>query len=660
MVGMSTPSNNEIFVFAGFTLDARHRMLVGPDEVAIPISGRAFDTLLFLVEHPNELVDKQNLMQAIWPKQVVEENNLNQSILAVRRALGEKPGEHRFVVTVPGRGFRFVAEVTRRERLAPAPAAITTAITTRAKSRLRTAGGWVAGLATVAAVALAGYYSARHFAVHSAAAPPVEDNAVAVNKPSIAVLPFVNMSSDQEQEYFSDGLTEELSNQLAQINGLRVAGRTSSFSFKGKNEDLRVIGEKLGVNHLLEGSVRKDGKQLRITAQLINAADGSHVWSKTYEPGSEGIFAVQEQIAIEVAKALSITLGVPSGPLFDVGTTNVEAYDKYLRASDFWTRQGGAEGDIRAIKLYREAVALDPNFLRAWYELGTALQFEPVLAPGKATDMQGEPARTYAHVVSMAPSSWQAQTIGGLELFAQRKYAEAESAFKAAIALEHKSDSAAQGPYLGFLGYLGRIRDASKILEAEQRNDQLSLLVSGATQFALYAQGHRREAEAEYERSKDLSGDRTLWQLTALSMHWSHKDADLAAIAVELRAYLKAEVTGVVGIQMLPDQLADRSAAAAVIHRAFENPDNQIPTRMRTIAVLADHFGDKDLALVALRRASESLVDSMLWFPWETGLRADPRFKQIVRDLRFVDYWRATGNWSDFCHPVGEEDFECE
>src|SRR5262249_17978517 len=127
---------------------------------------------------------------------------------------------------------------------------------------------------------------------------------------SLAVLPFVNMSDDKEQEYFSDGLSEELLNQLAQIKNLRVAGRTSSFGFKGKNDALRVLAQALGVNHLLEGSVRKSGDQLRITAQLINAADGSHLWSQTYDRELKDVFKVQEDIAKDVAQQLSITLGV--------------------------------------------------------------------------------------------------------------------------------------------------------------------------------------------------------------------------------------------------------------------------------------------------------------------------------------------------------------
>ena len=152
---------------------------------------------------------------------------------------------------------------------------------------------------------------------------------------SIAVLPFINMSEDKANEYFADGLAEELLNKLARVKGLQVTGRTSSFYFKGKNEDLRIIGETLGVANLLEGSVRKSGDQIRITAQLINASDGYHLWSESYDRNLKDIFEVQDEIAMAVTTALSITLGAGEFSL-PGSTRNVEAYDEGLKAAALW------------------------------------------------------------------------------------------------------------------------------------------------------------------------------------------------------------------------------------------------------------------------------------------------------------------------------------
>ena len=205
---------------------------------------------------------------------------------------------------------------------------------------------------------------------------------------SLAVLPFVNLSSDPEQEYFSDGLSEELLNQLAQIRKLRLTARTSSFSFKGKNEDVRVIGEKLGVGNVLEGSVRKDGTQLRITAQLINTRDGSHLWSQTYDRQLAGIFALQEEIAKDVAQALSIRLDVGEVTRAQGGTNNVEAYDKFLQAAAVG-RQGLTLANSRKeTQLYRDALALDPNFALAGYALYQALIFATVFTEESAAALR--------------------------------------------------------------------------------------------------------------------------------------------------------------------------------------------------------------------------------------------------------------------------------
>src|SRR5262249_1009015 len=197
---------------------------------------------------------------------------------------------------------------------------------------------------------------------------------VAADAVSIAVLPFVNMSSDPEQEYFSDGLSEELLNQLAQVKKLRVIGRTSCFAFKGKNEDLRSIGNKLGAAHILEGSVRKAGKRLRITAQLIECRTGHHLWSQTYDRELDDVFAIQDDVAREVAKAIGIALGIVEAMEVKGGTRNVDAYDLYLRglATSVST---SLESMQRSANFLRRAVELDPDFALAWLQLASALSF---------------------------------------------------------------------------------------------------------------------------------------------------------------------------------------------------------------------------------------------------------------------------------------------
>jgi serine/threonine-protein kinase len=205
---------------------------------------------------------------------------------------------------------------------------------------------------------------------------PALDNAPAPSQGiSIAVLPFVNMSSDKDQEYFSDGISEELLNLLAKIPEFRVAGRTSSFTFKGQNLNLREIGLSLGVENILEGSVRKDGDRVRITAQLIKASDGFHLWSETYDRTLHDIFAVQDDIAGKVVSALEIKLlgGSQNKPKSQFGFDNAEAYNAYLKGL-FYYNKSGSDNLEKAVKHMQEAVILAPASAMAWAGLARALE----------------------------------------------------------------------------------------------------------------------------------------------------------------------------------------------------------------------------------------------------------------------------------------------
>ena len=192
-------------------------------------------------------------------------------------------------------------------------------------------------------------------------------HAAAATGPSIAVLPLADMSAQKDQEYFGDGLAEELLNLLAQVPGLHVAGRTSSFAFKGKSDDLRAIGEKLNVAAILEGSVRKDGDRIRITTQLINAADGYQLWSESYDRRVTDLFAVQDEIAAAVVNALRIRL-LPAQAHSQSRTTNVEAHNQYLLGRQF-SNQGNADGYRRAVQAFEKTLAIDAGYAPAWAAL---------------------------------------------------------------------------------------------------------------------------------------------------------------------------------------------------------------------------------------------------------------------------------------------------
>jgi len=299
---------------------------------------------------------------------------------------------------------------------------------------------------------------------------------------SIAVLPFVNMSGDQENEYFSDGLTEELLNALARIKELKVTGRTSSFAFKGKSTDLREIGQAIGVAHILEGSVRKANNRVRITAQLINVEDGYHLWSDTFDRELDDIFAIQEAIATRVVKALTSTLfGDSTGPLVHVGTTNTQAYEAYLRGRYlFWRNPDDIQVQNEVEKLYSLALELDPQFTLAWY--GQYFVLSRRQRSGTIDFQEGAVRlRELADkMIEMDPELAESYVALGRTSVVEMKWAEAETAYRQALQL-NPGNIAAMVSLGGLMTMLNRNDEGLELALKALARDPLDLqALSGA------------------------------------------------------------------------------------------------------------------------------------------------------------------------------------
>ncbi|MGD8482330.1 MAG: tetratricopeptide repeat protein [Gammaproteobacteria bacterium] len=323
---------------------------------------------------------------------------------------------------------------------------------------------------------------------------------------SIAVLPFVNMSGDEENEYFSDGLTEELLNVLAQIKDLQVAGRTSSFAFKGKEEDLRVIGEKLSVAHILEGSVRKAGNRVRVTAQLIKSDDGYHMWSQTYDRELDDVFAIQEDIAEQVVDALKITLlGEDTARLSRRPTDSAEAHDAYLLGRHELHRNS-YESLAEAVIRFKEAVRLDPDYAEAWAALA-----EAYMRSAKTGSMPLDQAVTLAanaldQATEANPDSAEAYAmLGRLSLLQQENEAAGEY-FAKALSLQPNNPEV----LTGFAGLMVRRGDAPAALEYNWKALELDPLRADILwqRAGILNNLHRYdEAMAQYERMREVDPD---------------------------------------------------------------------------------------------------------------------------------------------------------
>jgi TolB-like protein/DNA-binding winged helix-turn-helix (wHTH) protein/Tfp pilus assembly protein PilF len=363
-----------VYEFGDFRLDAGKRLLWRAG-APVPLTPRVFETLLYLVEHHGTVLDKERLMEAVWPDSIVEENNLTQNISTLRRVFGETPGSHHFIVTVPGRGYRFVAEIkmraadagTQSRRIPDSSIASATKKTEYVASVAHSDhrhgfGPTLLATTAVLALSLAALFFWRDRTQNPPEAPARTKSAkILIPEKSIAVLPFANLSADKENAFFTEGVQDDILTALAKFADLKVISRTSVASYvAGPGRNLREIGQDLGVGNVLEGSVRRAGGKVRVTAQLIEMRTNTHLWAETYDRDLADVFAIQSDIAQRIATALEAKLAPEEKARLDAKpTTNSEAYLLYVTAR-------GTDDVIEAEKIYRQAIALDPGFALAY------------------------------------------------------------------------------------------------------------------------------------------------------------------------------------------------------------------------------------------------------------------------------------------------------
>ena len=307
---MEVPVSGASLFFEGFRLDRRGlvRVAGAGSEEPVALGSRAFELLLLLAEKHGEIVSKDTIMEAVWPGQAVEESNLTVQVSALRRVL-DKEGQRSLIQNIPGRGYRFTPSVT--------PSIATPSPTD--------------------------------------ANPPLPD------KPSIAVLPFTNMSGDPEQEYFADGMVEDIITALSRIRWLFVIARNSSFTYKGQTVDVKRVGRELGVRYVLEGSVRRAVRRVRITAQLIEAGTGAHLWADRFDGSLEDVFDLQEKVATSIAGVIEPTLEAAETARSGARpTADLTAYDLYLRAHAMV--MSSTRHMPGALHLMEQAIARDPHY----------------------------------------------------------------------------------------------------------------------------------------------------------------------------------------------------------------------------------------------------------------------------------------------------------
>jgi len=481
---------------------------------------------------------------------------------------------------------------------------------------------------------------------------------------SIAVLPFTNLSGDAARDYFSDGMSEELLNLLARVPGLKVASRTSSFAYKGRNVDIREVGRELGVETVLEGSIRQSGDQVRITAQLIDAESGFHLWSETYERRLEDIFRVQDEIAAMIVSKLRIELAPQEQQMAvrdKAPTQNVEAYELYLQGRAVWKRRG-EENLTRAIDLFQRALGLDPGFARAHAALASAY----VVMPGYTREEDDESkflplaVASARQALSIDPNIGEAHAVLA-QISAERgNLLDAESGFFFAISLE-PNEATPHHWYSLLLSRVGRLNLALDQARKAQELDPTSPVLAANLAGMYLMLGEDEQAL----RFSTLAGDLGLSKKqggieSAVAMRrgqWDEARRLIAAqenIPPEVRPQARRYVDAVENPGLRSAVIAEMLA----IDPKIMPPIGLIQPLLHLGAIDAVY----EMIFAALDEDPASWVKrwdlNHAWGPEGEAFRKDPRFAELARRIGIVEYWKQYG-FPDGCSAGQDTSIVC-
>lgn len=581
---MSTPVP-DIFEFGEFRVEAGKRRLLHKGEI-LPLTPKVFDTLLYLIEYRGRVVEKDELMRAIWPDTVVEENNLNQNISTLRRVLGQTQNENRYILTVPGKGYRFIADVAVVGSVEPTA--------------------------------------------------PASQEQPATAGVTVAVLPFENIGADPDREYLADGLTEEAIATLGQIDPdhLNVIGRTSVMAYKRTTKPLAEIGRELAAAYLVESSIRAEGGRLRITSKLIRVRDQVQIWSASYDSEPSSMLAFQRELSAAIAEQVHLRLSPDRlSALARRHSRNAAAYDLYLRGRHFWN-QLTPPATRRAIEYFASATELDPNYALAWSGLADSYSAGPINGDAPPQTVWPRAKEAAANAIKAEPELAEVQTsLGFLKFWLEWDWPGAEAAFRKAISLDPNYPLSHR--MLGIvLAHLGR-RDEARpaIRRARELDPLLAVYQALSSQVAFCG---REYADAVQFARQAIVVDPEFWvghlQLAQALEQLGQNDQALDALisagrfsggnskVLALRGYIFAKV--------------GRADEAHEVLRTLEAIARERYIPPYAMALVHAGLGEPGDSFEWLERSFDVHDVHVIFLPidpkWDS-LRADPRFLSLLK-----------------------------
>jgi TolB-like protein/DNA-binding winged helix-turn-helix (wHTH) protein/Tfp pilus assembly protein PilF len=623
---------NRVYEFGPWQVDPQ-KLQLRRDGNVVPLPAKAAEILLVMLARSGETVSKDELMRSVWPDSCVEESNLTQNIFLLRKALGETAQHSSYIITIPGRGYRFVADVNEiGDAAAPPPAEdsappLKEPIAAPQRSPARKSRWlWLPAAGLVLIALMAAILWRRH-------QPRPES---VPGRVMLAVLPFENLTGDAGQEYFSDGMTEEMIAQLGNLDPehLGVIARTSVMHYKNSKAPLDQIGRELGVQYVLEGSVRRDADKVRITAQLIQLKDLSHLWSRRYDRELSSTLALQSEIAQEIAGEIQHALGADKFAFTAEpprrSSTSYEAYDLYVRGRYFWNKRTG-DGFEQAINYFQQAIAKDPNYAQAY--AGLADSYILLAAYSGAPPAEPLQKARAAATKALQLDEGLAEAHTSLALITENydwDWPAAEKEYRRAIGSNPNYATAWQW-YAECLTWLGRFDEALRASERARELDPLSLIIAADNGMIFYYA--RQYDRAETKLNAVLEMDPNFSRAHSLSDVYI-EDGQFAQALDDIE-----KCKPLFGMNRYWSEMAfmlGRSGRTAEARHAIEELEDlgrRQPVDPSGIAWAWAGLRDKDHTLLWLNKAYAQRSNAMTVLKVEPGydfLRSDPRFQDLI------------------------------
>jgi TolB-like protein/DNA-binding winged helix-turn-helix (wHTH) protein/Tfp pilus assembly protein PilF len=603
--------------------------------------------LVLLASNAGELVTREEIQQEIWEGVtfVDFEHGLNFCIKQIRAALGDNAQAPRFIETLPRRGYRFIADVDQNSRntshrvATPALSASTTAQTPEAEGsteeqrsalRPRSRVARAVALAIVLLLIVGGYAAWKLLA---------KSKVPSRGKVMLGVMPFENLSGDPEQEYFSDGMTEELIAQLGSLQPakLGVIARTSAMTYKGGNRDIRQIGGELGIDYVLEGSVRREGERVRITAQLIQVSDQTHLWSESYERSAQNTLAVQTDVAQSIARVLALKL-LPREPTSRTADAAVsaDAYDAFLKGRYLWNK--GRSDDVeKSIAFYNQALELAPGYAPALAGLADSYILLGMYYTIPPTDAYAKAKPAAMRALELDDGLAEAHTALGTILFRFGwAWTEAEAEFKRAIEL-NPSYGRAHHDYAWLLVALERFDEAVNEIKRAQELDPLSPLANSDVGWVYLRARRYDDAISQIERTLELEPEFASAQ-ACLERAYRLKGMNKEAVDSARKSMIRSGATSQ-ELSALEKQDSEAAIRSVLLWRLKQREEVARNRRTSPYWFAAQHteLGEVDAAFEWLEKAFNERDSELV------SLKVDPAFDGVRSDARYVVLVRRIG-----------------